>query len=139
MYVPKALPVVPNPDAVDDTIHFISNIHKFDTLIEIKRINSSKLKLSNVIFFLTFLCHIEPAYQEIMFLCPQSCLLAFRALFENKRAINPIRAGGGKIRPPLDLFVNNFFIVAGIDLKFSVNSQLSFSGHMKIFRNRSGS
>merc|ERR1711947_46147 len=39
-----------------------------------------------VIFFFTFLCHIEPAYQEIMSLCPQLCLLAFRALFENKRA-----------------------------------------------------
>ena len=47
--------------------------------------------------------------------------------------------GGGEIRPPLDLFGNNFFIVAGIDLKFSVNSQLSFSDHMKFFRDRSGS
>ena len=40
---------------------------------------------SKMIFFLTFLCHIEPAYQEIMSLYPQLCLLAFRALFENKR------------------------------------------------------
>merc|ERR1711947_58540 len=39
-----------------------------------------------VIFFFTFLCHIEPAYQEIMSLCPQLCLLSFRALFENKKA-----------------------------------------------------
>ena len=29
---------------------------------------------------------------------------------------------GGKIYPPLDLFVDNFFIVGRIDLKFSVNS-----------------
>merc|ERR1712208_148728 len=36
--------------------------------------------------FPTFLCHIEPEYQEIMSLCPHLCLLAFRALFENKRA-----------------------------------------------------
>ena len=30
--------------------------------------------------------------------------------------------GGGKIYHPLDLFVDNFFIVGRIDLKFSVNS-----------------
>ena len=30
--------------------------------------------------------------------------------------------GGGKFYPPLDLFVDNFFIVGRIDLKFSVNS-----------------
>ena len=49
-------------------------------------LNSSKSKTFKQIFFPTFLCHIEPAYQEIMSLCPQLCLLAFRALFENKRA-----------------------------------------------------
>ena len=55
-------------------------------------------------------------------------------------SINPIQAGrGGGETAPLDLFVNNFFIVAGIDLKFSVNSQLSFSDHMKFFRDRFGS
>ena len=47
--------------------------------------------------------------------------------------------GGGKLAPHLDLFVNNFFIVAGIDLKFSVNSQLSFSDHIKLIRDRSES
>ena len=29
---------------------------------------------------------------------------------------------GGEFHPPLDLFVDNFFIVGRIDLKFSVNS-----------------
>ena len=29
---------------------------------------------------------------------------------------------GGEIHPPLDLFVDNFFIVGRINLKFSVNS-----------------
>ena len=39
-----------------------------------------------MIFLLHSYIHIEPAYQEIMSLCPQICLLAFKALFENKRA-----------------------------------------------------
>ena len=41
-------------------------------------------KKSNVIFSPTFLCHIEPAYQKIMSICPQLCLLAFRALLEKR-------------------------------------------------------
>ena len=35
-------------------------------------------------------------------------------------------------------FVDNFFIVERIDLKFGVNSYLSFSDHMKFFRVGSG-
>ena len=58
-------------------------------------------------------------------------------------SLNPIQAGGrgeGRIASPkLDLFVNNFFIVVGIDLKFSVDSKLFFSDHMNFFRDRSGS
>ena len=49
------------------------------------------------------------------------------------------RGGETPPPPPSDLFPNNFFIVARIDMKFSVNSQLSFSDHMKFFRDRSGS
>ena len=60
-------------------------------------------------------------------------------LFKKSNCQNPICTGGGAKQPPLDLFLNNFFIVARIDLKFSVNSQLSFSDHMKFFRDRSGS
>ena len=53
--------------------------------------------------------------------------------------INPIYAGGGALWPPLYIFVDNFFIVERIDLKFGVNSYLSFSDHMKFFRVRFGS
>ena len=69
-----------------------------------------------------------------------STIEEFSARIKNLTLVpfNPIRAGGD-IHPPLDLFMNNVFIVAGIDLKFSVNSQLSFSDHMKFFRDRSGS
>merc|ERR1712110_973658 len=60
-----------------------------------------KQKFSNVIFSPTFLCHIEPAYQEIMSLCPQLCILAFRALFENKRA--PKRGRNANFRKSLKI------------------------------------
>ena len=62
-----------------------------------------------------------------------------RKMIEFIFGVYPYSSQGGRNAPPLDLFENNFFIVAGIDLKFSVNSQLSFSDHMKFFRDRSGS
>ena len=53
---------------------------------------------------------------------------------------NPKTAGGGgHYGPPLYIFVDNFFIVERIDLKFGVNSYLSFLDHMKIFWVRFGS
>ena len=55
-------------------------------------------------------------------------------------SINPIHAegGGGKFTP-LDLFVDNFFIVGCIDLKFSVNSYKCFLDPFKSFQDRAGS
>ena len=58
-------------------------------------LNSSKSKIFKHNIFSMFLCHIEPAYQEIMSLCPQLCLLAFRAFFENKTLFFPICSGPG--------------------------------------------
>ena len=50
--------------------------------------------------------------------------------------LNPIYAGGGPLWPSHINFVDNFFIVERINLKFGVNSYLSFSDHMKFFRVR---
>ena len=82
---------------------------------------------------------IRTFYQRYIAHCYFTCYFCLYRLKYLVWNINPKPAVGGHYALPLYIFVDNFFIVERINLKFGVNSYLSFSDHMKFFRVRFGS